>query len=237
MDECHLTRRYLESLTTQELTVLADSMGIDIPPGLDRLFVIEELLETEDDDEDESENTEQVPLKEAGYLDPVPLPKQYNITYIKVLIRDPLWVFAFWEIKSHDREFYEKSLDFEGYYLKVSPVGRELPGLSPPPPEKAVLSFTVPVGPDDTAWYLGFPPNDSGHEAAGEGWFRVELCARWGTGQEVLAVSKPFRLPSLLAPADMKAARSPLADLSAMDEFPVLRNGDRRSRIPRGLQS
>jgi hypothetical protein len=246
MDECHLTRHYLESLTTQELAALADNAGIDIPPGLDRIFIIEEILEAENDDENDSEIREEVPLKKAEILDPVPLPGQYNITYIKTLIRDPLWVFVFWEIKSQDKEFYEKIQDFEGYFLQVTPAAGECSGYVPPPEglkpapsqgKTAVgLSFTVPVGPDDTAWYLGFPPDYSGKDVTGGGWFRVELCARWGTERAVLAASKPFKLPALLPPAEAKSPRSPLADLSAMDELPVLRNGDRRSRIPRDLQ-
>jgi hypothetical protein len=246
MDECHLTRRYLESLTTRELAVLADNAGIDIPPGLDRIFIIEEILEAENDDENDSDRGEEVPFEEAEFLDPVPLPKQYNITYIKTLIRDPLWVFVFWEIKSHDKEFYEKIQDFEGYFLKVSSVAGECSGYfplpegkkSPPPQKKPVsgLSFTVPVGPEDMAWYLGFPPEYSGKDVAGGGWFQVELCVCWGTEQAVLAVSKPFRLPALLQSAGAKTSRSPLAGLSAMDELPVLRNGDSRSRIPRGWQ-
>ncbi|MDR0386905.1 MAG: DUF4912 domain-containing protein [Treponema sp.] len=248
MDECRLTRRYLEGLTTRELTALADNAGIDIPPELDRIFIIEEILEAESDDENGSESREESPLEETDFLDSVPLPGQYNITYIKALIRDPLWVFVFWEIKSHDRELYEKAQDFEGYFLRVSPVMMEYPGyiplqegLKPAPFRKNTvsgrnLSFTVPVGPDDTAWYLGFSPDCSGQDVAGGGWFRVELCVRLGAEVTVLAASKSFNLPALLLPAEAKSPRSPLAGLSAMDELPVLRNGDRRSRIPRSRQ-
>jgi hypothetical protein len=244
MDECRITRQYLESLTTQELAALADNLGIDVPPGLDRPFIIEEILEAEKDDENGERSREEVLLEDAEFLDPVSLPGQYNITYIKILIRDPLWVFVFWEIKSHDREFYEKIQDFEGYFLKVIPVEGGCSGYVPKTTNakssassaKAVsdMSFTVPIGIDDTAWYLGFPPDCSGKDAFGGGWFRVELCVRWGGEQAVLATSKSFRLPSLLLPAEAKAPRSALADLSAIDELQILRNGDRRSRIPRG---
>jgi hypothetical protein len=245
MDDGHLTRRHLESLTTRELTALVDNLGIDIPPDLDRPFVIEELLEAqkERDDAEARDAGEQVPSEQippghvsgeqssgkADYLEPVPLPGQYNVTYIKVLIRDPLWVFVFWEIKGQDKELYENAPDFEGYYLKASPAAGNGVGSSS-------LSFTVPVGPDDTAWYLGFPPEHSEKAAAGGGWYQVELCVKEEAKQVVLAVSRPFKLPALLPPADMKAPRSPLAGLSAIDELPVIRSGDRRSRFPRGLR-
>ncbi|MDR1147291.1 MAG: hypothetical protein LBK66_01525, partial [Spirochaetaceae bacterium] len=47
MDGCRMIRRYLESLTTRELAALADKAGIDIPPELDRIFIIEAILEAE----------------------------------------------------------------------------------------------------------------------------------------------------------------------------------------------
>ena len=44
MDVTRFTRVFLDSLSTDELVKLADSHGIDIPPDLERIFVIEELL-------------------------------------------------------------------------------------------------------------------------------------------------------------------------------------------------
>jgi hypothetical protein len=205
---------------------MADSLGIDIPPGLERIFIIEEILDVVSDDEDELEEQGEFPLAEAEFLEPVSLPRQYNITYLEVIIRDPLWAFAFWEINSHDREIYEKDPDFEGYYLKVSAVGEQ--------------PFTIPVGIEDGAWYLGFPPESSSRKLACDIRFQVELCVLRGEEEQVLAVSRPFSLPALIAPAeesprDPKDPRNPLSILSGMDEVSILRNKDRRSRIPRGL--
>ena len=45
MDGIPITRSYLETLSSWELVKLSDHYGIDIPPGLDRIFIIEELLE------------------------------------------------------------------------------------------------------------------------------------------------------------------------------------------------
>jgi hypothetical protein len=165
------------------------------------------------------------------------LPKQYNITYLEVIIRDPLWAFAFWEVNSHDREIYEKDPDFEGYHLKVS-----APGEKP---------FTIPVGVEDGAWYLGFPPEYSSRKYACDIRFHVELCVLRGEEEQVLAVSRSFRLPALLAPVEesLKEPRDsadprdpldprdppePLSVLSGMHEVSIVRNKDRRSRVPRG---
>jgi hypothetical protein len=218
MGDFRLMRSYLESLTTTELTKLADSYGVDIPPGIERLFIIEELLDLESDNEDGPGKGEGIPLREMEVLEPVLIPKQYNITYIDVLIRDPLWVFAFWEIKTADKDIYERADDFEGYHLKVvSLIDKKKASSGQEEP------FIIPVGLDDSAWYIGFPP-------AG-GRFRVEIGVTQGMGGMVLAASRPFSLPRLLNPSEWgkgeNSGTPPLIQLSGIDDLPVLRNIDR----------
>ncbi|MDR2535881.1 MAG: DUF4912 domain-containing protein [Treponema sp.] len=224
-----LERAYLESLTTRELIRLADSFGIEIPPDLERIFIIAEILDIDADiaaGEFGKEDHEENPLMETTIPEPVPLPKQYNITFIEVLIRDPLWVFTFWEIKSYDKEVHEKAHDFGGYHLKVSP------GSAQYKTPKKEDSFTIPVGITDTAWYIGFPPEG--------GCFKVELCAVRGYEEIALAGSHPFTLPALFNPPNRRnterAAKAddlyanPLIRLSGVEDFQVIRNGDRQSR-------
>jgi hypothetical protein len=238
MNDRSLTRASLESLATGELVKLADRYGLDIPPDLDRRFIIEELLEIALDDEgrDGEGPLEEPPVTEAGFLEPVPLPKQYNITFIEVMIRDPLWAFVFWEIKGFDKEAFEKAADFGGYYLKVSPWG---PRRNFPRPEGEGV-FTVAVETGDTARYLGFPPDEEAEEGK-ENRQKVELCAKRGAGEFVLAVSNPFRLPSLpRRPAGTeqeeryKRYKNPLVRLSGCGDFHILHNQDRFSRPKKG---
>ncbi|MDR1899740.1 MAG: DUF4912 domain-containing protein [Treponema sp.] len=219
MDDTRFTRVFLDSLSTDELIELADNCGIDLPPDLERIFIIEELLETGSEDEWDGEFGAEGTLKGAeGFREPVPLPARYNITYIEVMIRDPLWAFIFWEIKGHDREVFEKSPDFDGYCLRARALGA---------PADDGASFTVPVGVDDAAWYLGFPP--------AEGRYTVELCALGVREETVLAVSRPFTLPKLLCPPSQDEAgevyRNPLAVLSGARDLRVIRSADRRSRV------
>jgi hypothetical protein len=226
-----LKRPYLESLTTHELVSLADCFGIDIPFELDRIFMIEALMDIVTEytgaidgmhlPESGSEEPEKRTLIETDIPEPVALPKRYNITFIEVLIRDPLWVFTFWEIKSHDKERYEKAPDFGGYHLKVSPMGGGLPS-------QWEDIFIVPVGTGDTAWYLDFPP--------AEGHFKVDLCVLKGEEVHVLATSRPFRLPKLINPPNLgneleEEYQEPLIRLSGAEDFPVLRNMDRFSCV------
>lgn len=215
----------LERLTTRELIALAEQEGIDIPPGLDRIFIVAELLEAAGALQSDGEKPP--PLEETAIPEPVLLPKQYNITFIEVLIRDPFWAFAFWEIKGSERENRERAPDFGGYRLRVSAIADRgaLPPMPPSPARQKEDSFTVPVGPEDTAWYLGFSPEG--------GRFVVELCAALGGKDTALAVSRPFTLPKLVKPPYVKDALydNPLIRLSGAEDFRVIRNRDRRSRM------
>jgi hypothetical protein len=230
-----LTRVSLESLTTGELVKLADLYGLDIPPDLNRLFIIEELLDIalSGGDDERQYPLEGALVMESGFRKPVPLPKQYNITFIEVMIRDPLWAFVFWEVKGFDKEIFEKAPDFGGYYLKVSPWEGGGPGNSSAGEEEV---FVVPVEIGDTARYLGFSPEGEA-EAGKENRQKVELCAKRGAGEIVLAVSNPFRLPSLpRLPAgrgqeeNCPNYKNDLVRLSGCSDFHILRNPDRLHR-------
>jgi hypothetical protein len=212
----HLKRPYLESLTTQELVQVADSFGIDIPPGLERIFIIEEILESSEEEEVEDfADTQVAPrrrLFEKRLIEPVLLPRQYNITFIEVMLRDPLWVFTFWEINSDEKAIYEKADDFAGYHLRVSEY------------HNAQEPFTIPVGTEDSAWYIGFPP--------GGRRFKVELCALCNDEEIVLVTSRPFTMPHLLNPSeDVVLYKNPLICLSGIEDFTIVHNNDRESRI------
>jgi hypothetical protein len=182
-------------------------------------------------------------LIQDDFVEPLVLPKKYNFTYIEVMIRDPLWAFVFWEVKGGDREVFENSPDFAGYCLRVSPGDRLEPAvrerIAPQDAEKAGVFF-VPIGPEDCAWYLGFPPeDDAGHTAAmtagRTACYKVELCAESDEAEHLLAVSSPFVLPRLpdrgmQCGASGTTALNPLIRLSGAGDFPILRNGDRLPR-------
>jgi hypothetical protein len=221
--ENRLSRLWLESLSTGELFALADNLGIDIPPGLERIFVIEELLDIAFGEDFETGEEQEF---HPDFMEAAALPKQYNISFIEVMIRDPLWAFVFWEVKGQDRELYEKAPDFEGYCLRVIPLSDDAPCRL-----ERENSFTVTVAPSDTAWYLGFPPVEASYQ--------IELCAMRGGQETSITSSRPFRLPLLIAAPNRKTGTSkeieavynnPLAKLSGAQDFSVIRSADRQSK-------
>jgi len=239
---------FLESLSTGELAELADRNGIDVPPGIERVFIIGELLELERADAlRQARRAGHVPepvnsarggrTGEFGEVET--LPDGYGMSYVDVLIRDPLWVFVFWDVKKRPRDFQDAPpADDETpveYCLRVVP----LRGENPEPDTAA--SFLVAVGEGDRSLYLGIPRDDGRR-------FRIDLCVARDGGRAVLAESRPFRLPRLVderagtgGPAagsggDADAlcpetvCRNPLSRLSGADRFTLVRSVDRLPR-------
>ena len=203
------TMPYLESLSTAELAALAGRNGIDVPAGLDRVFIIGELLEAVPPPPAEVP----APAVAEGAWELAELPGQYGISYVDVLVRDPLWVFAFWEAKPG-------VLETSGgeYCLRVVPLSE---GDFRPDPAS---SFTVAVGPGDRSLYLGINPEEGRL-------FRIDLCSVRGGETAVIAESRPFRMPEVPdAAAAAATAASRLAVLSGAGRFPLALGAD---RIPR----
>jgi len=221
-----VSRHKLESLSTDELIKLADDSGIDIPFGLERIFIIEELLELfYADKKEDSKDLEPSPT----YPETAALPKQYNISFIDVIIRDPLWVFAFWEVKSHDREIHENAANFKGYCLRVIALnedGKEF---------QEDNSFTVPVTAEDCARYLGLAEHSSlDWKSPSSGCYVVKLEACRGDTFMPIALSKPFYLPRLNENATFaNLNRNPLIHLSGVQNLEIIKNTDREFRAKR----
>jgi hypothetical protein len=216
-----VSRSHLESLSTDELIKLADTYGIDIPPGLERIFIIEELLEAANTDKQETIDVEDNP----AYSETALLPKQYNISFIEVIIRDPLWVFVFWEVKGHDREIHENARDFNGYCLRVIPLdkdGKEL--------VTRENSFSVLVDAEDSARYIGFAEQGELEYCC----YVIKLGVIRGDTEIPITSSAPFCLPQLCENINTTAMSSnPLIRLSGVQDLIIIKRTDRQSRTKR----
>lgn len=224
MDEARLTRSYLETLSTDDLSLLALRFGLDLPSDLNRVFVISELLEASSETEVyDDEDQQLVEDTEPGIV--TGLPQGYNETFIGVLLRDPFWAYAFWEIKQADREAREQNPQFDGYRLRVT-------SLSVPKGMTQGDSFTIPVGVSDEAWYLCLP--------AGLGSYRVDLLCVAGSSEELLARSAPIRVPrGCVSPSAVPedGEHPGILSLSGLGELLVLESGDRESPLPQRCES
>ena len=101
MEKTFLTRQYLETLSSADLMALAEDYDIDIPAELNRRFIIGELLEVAEElaspkDADMIISSEKVVANSNN------LPESYNETYLNVVLRNPAWIFVFWDISAED---------------------------------------------------------------------------------------------------------------------------------------
>ena len=94
MSDTKLSRAYLETLPSADLIALADDFGIDIPENLNRRFIIGELLEAAEDMDDSDDD-----LEESSEITTADLPETYNETVISAVLRNPVWLFVYWDVK------------------------------------------------------------------------------------------------------------------------------------------
>jgi hypothetical protein len=199
---------------------VAAQLSVDLPEGLsNRTLIIGEIMDAVDEslrseDSGLGKDTEQksavarlTPSLRGNPFLTVKIPERYNITYIKALVRDPLWFFVFWEVKESMTEKLVKMEDFDGLCLRINALERG----------NVFSSYTVPVGNGDKAWYLDFP-------AEGDEFF-VQICARVGGREDALARSLPFRQPKILSSCEIN--ENPLTLLSGIRVLPILREKNR----------
>ena len=224
MDNPGITLHYLESLSTEEMLGLADKFGLDIPSGFERVFIIEELLEYEN--ENDNRKRKKNDLMQNMLEEALELPQFYNFSFIEVIVRDPLWAYVFWEISEHDRKAYEDLPNFSGYCLRVVPVTI---------PQVDNNSFVIEIDNNDSSRYIGFPPEPIGGRC-----YKIEFCAVMEDSITIIAVTRQIILPHVIesvfksteASIAQSVYRNPLALLSGVDKFVLTRSIDRQPRYP-----
>lgn len=205
MDNSVLTRTYLETLSTSDLIALADDYGIDIPPELNRRFIIAELLEAAEDVNDDADDL--VPSeKKVRLMDE--LPHSYNESQISVVLRNPAWCFVYWDIRASDMELLYPDKGFIKLLLKVSFFLEEN---SVKPKEM----FDIPISTDTREQYVFIPANES--------LIRIELIAEFGNKEPVtLASSAKIKIPQgrpEISSASLLKDVSPILELSGLPEI------------------
>jgi hypothetical protein len=203
----------LESFSIEELYSLADKMGLDLPPGLERNFVIEEILEVlaEDSEDRRSSQVDAVHVDEKKFcgseLDDIDmgdesgftLEERYNETMIHAIVRDPSWAFAFWDVADSELDAVRGDDTSASLFLRVTELSTSGETASSAC-EAHKEYFDIPISDEDRQWYINLPR--SGMR------FRIDLCIR-RAGQvgkiRVLARSNEVisPRPSLALPASM----------------------------------
>lgn len=178
-------------LSDKELMLLAEHMGIYLPEGLDRPFIVEEILSALEDDDHErvfshdgTGHVEEKKLSGCGSLptlaaENTEIPSRYNETMIRALPRDPAWIYAYWDI-AEQRPFFTGGEEAEAnLFLRVVE-------LDPASSDRKDF-FDISISYDDWKWYINIPQPG--------GYYRVDLCLRMKAKTRVLARSNELKMP------------------------------------------
>lgn len=178
-----ISRAYLETLSNADLLLIADEFGIDIPEDLNRCFIIGELLEAAEELEEERgeeqiiTSEEDAPVHESTEK----LPDSYNETMVCAVLRNPVWVYVYWDIKKAELTRLSDDLSFLGMCLRVSFWENEDDSVP-------LESFDVQIGQSDRQQYVLLP--------SGKKIVRIDLVALFrGKDDENLAISRKIELP------------------------------------------
>ena len=206
MNEDMITRTYLETLSFSELVALADDYGVDVPDDLDRRFLIAELLELAEESANSAE--EMVVSADDGLNDPVVLSGNYNETQISCILRNPAWLFVFWNISDGDADRMRES---EGSNLKIRICILNSP--KDPVPKEA---FEIQSSTTSQEQYVLIQK--------GTEFIKAELVLFTDSGSEVLAFSPVITIPqgsSIVNDLQLGRASdfSPIMELSGINEI------------------
>ncbi len=206
MSDEALNRASLEKLSFQDLVKLADEYGVDVPEDLDRRFLIAELLELSE--ESDIYNEEMIIASEGGAEQPVVLSGNFNENQVSCILRNPAWLFVFWNINEQDAARIRET---PGASLKL-----RICSLSNPKDLKPEEVFDIQTSSQSQEQYVLIPK--------GKKFLKVELVLITPGAGEVLAFSPVVSIPqgsSLVN--DLQPGRdtdfSEIVELSGMKEI------------------
>jgi hypothetical protein len=192
-------RERLEALSDNALRELAKKEGIEVPPDVAKVLLIDLLLEVLGDEFEEldSQNNDSVRLQrvkyDLAYIEKIEeagegpvFPSRYNDMRIVLMLRDPFWAFAYWDTKGGTLKSVKKEHEADGIVLRVL----RLKGAAADLSAQTVLdSFDIPLGAADSSWYINIPQQDA--------FYCASLVLQGKTWEKSLITSNTVRVPAL----------------------------------------
>ncbi|MCX7787033.1 MAG: DUF4912 domain-containing protein [Spirochaetes bacterium] len=175
-----MNRERLEALTDEALRKLAALEGLDVPDDVERILLIDAILEVleEKQEEQELQNNNLMQVSQKKYdltlLDiestseeniETMLPLSYHETKIQFLLRDPYWAYVYWDVKGGSLSALKRELEAENIVLRVLRY-RGLPKGEQYSSAEVVDSFDIDLGCKDYSWYVNLPVQDTYYSVA-----------------------------------------------------------------------
>jgi uncharacterized protein len=191
-----MDRETLTEASFEALLRVADRYGVDVPDNVTRDELEDLVYEAAEETREEHRrtNNHSIRIEEAKYDnrpngelhgddgEDIELPESYNETRIVLLLRDPAWAFAYWDLQAADSEAFRRSEELDGLLLRVY-------SLESPQQRTANCrtSFDIPITLHDRRWYIHLPEQESN--------YRLALVAVENETERVLAVSNVVAVP------------------------------------------
>jgi hypothetical protein len=191
-----MIRDRLEALSLESLRRIADHYDVDVTADMSREILVDLIFDAIEEHrlEKEASDTNPVKVEEKKYVlfegaelegvhdfpDDAELPEDYNETRIVLLVRDPAWAFAYWEVGQSTLDELGET-DESGLDLVLRVTGSEDHGLS------KSEQFDIPVQGTDRNWYINLPKPET--------YYRIDLIARGEEGETLLASSNTILVP------------------------------------------
>ncbi|MCL1818429.1 MAG: DUF4912 domain-containing protein [Spirochaetaceae bacterium] len=221
-------RERLAALSDGSLRDLARKEGLEAPQDVARILLIDLLLEVLEEEykEENSQNNDSVRIQQIKYDLPyseknrkengeAAFPERYNDTRLVLLLRDPFWAFAYWDIRGGTLKSVKKENEAETVVLRVL----RLKG-SPPEPGSIVDSFDIPLGLADSSRYINIPRQDA--------LYRAVLVLQGKTWEKQLVASNTVQVPAALCTDESLA--SDIVVLSEIGKLDIAQPGE--SNVP-----
>ncbi len=193
-----MIRKRLKHFSLDILGSIAIEKGIKFDSASDKDSLIELLLEAfeEEQIEKELDNNESMMVKNIKYRiledeellsnidEEYPLAESYNENRINLLLRDPSWAFAYWDVKENDIQEVRDSRPSGRLFLRVY----EIKG------EEVIISqikefFDIPLSLKDVSWYINLPQTGVN--------YCIDLIALFRSGEKTLARSNTITSPEV----------------------------------------
>jgi hypothetical protein len=237
-----MDRETLSDASFEALLRVADRYGVDVSDNTTRHELEDLVYEAAEElrEEHRRTNNHSVRVEEAKYDnradgefhaddgEDIELPESYNETRIVLLLRDPAWAFAYWDLQTTDRDAFRQSEEFDGLLLRVYSLESSDQSIA-----KCRTSFDIPITPHDNRWYINLPEQDS--------YYRLSLVAVENGTERLLALSNVVAVPrgtlsdleaDTDAGIDEKSARDEILAQTGIQDMNLPFNG---KRIPQRI--
>ena len=196
-----MARDRFESLSDERLHSLCDEYDVEADECHSREEMIETLREAirETRVDHDASNNDTMRVEERKYdissgelaadyrhgpdYGEADLPERYNETRMVLLLRDPAWAYAYWDVRDEHMDEAINEPGFAGLSLRLVEMDN-----TDMDDHTVVDSIDIPVQPQDKRWYINLPQLDTN--------YYTELVAHYEENWSVLARSNPVSVPS-----------------------------------------